>query len=612
MMTQGDLEQARYAGNDPRRPSYQEAQERFPTPAAFYDSMCEDKSSDDRTSPGLATCVVRREKGDPHPHDRNAPEESFPTPTVYDASGKGNPRAEQKEGSRHAVSLHHLAAEWPTPRVGGGNRTSRQSLTNEKGHPKGRSNVGLEQAVEMADGRLPSELEGLTPEDVLPGVRRRWPTPRTAMASMYPESDEANANRGGESLATAVDKEEQDPRMWPTPSACLAGEGEEYLEGLVNKAGEPVQPGERAYHPDAKWHVQVTLNRAVRLFPTPRAQDAKHGEATDNELAREKGMDLLHVRLKREGPWPTPMASSNRTSQKAQTGRPTAGPSRGGSSLGLEDAVEAEEGRREWPTPRHRDHKGPGFGDDLPAHVEEDERRKEWPTPRASNPGSRPNGNGGKVLAEEVEIAAGTRERGKKKEDWPTPRANDWKGADPARDENRSGKRHAGDDLATAVDKKTNWPTPTSGMYKQDVMDTGQYAEGIQDRGHQVMLSASVKLEDDTPPEKREPGLLNPDWVDWLMGWPIGWTCLDPLPAQSLELWAAASHEGIWWSIEPPHIPRTTRNKVQRTNRLKADGNGQVSLCAAAAASVLYRVIQDIDTKEGQADVEYDLMDFCE
>jgi hypothetical protein len=35
-----------------------------------------------------------------------------------------------------------------------------------------------------------------------------------------------------------------------------------------------------------------------------------------------------------------------------------------------------------------------------------------WPTPRACNPGSRPNGKGGKVLAEEVAIAEGMKQRG--------------------------------------------------------------------------------------------------------------------------------------------------------------------------------------------------------
>ena len=39
---------------------------------------------------------------------------------------------------------------------------------------------------------------------------------------------------------------------------------------------------------------------------------------------------------------------------------------------------------------------------------------KLWPTPRASDPGSRPNGKGGKVLSEEVMIEEGLRQRGKK------------------------------------------------------------------------------------------------------------------------------------------------------------------------------------------------------
>ena len=39
---------------------------------------------------------------------------------------------------------------------------------------------------------------------------------------------------------------------------------------------------------------------------------------------------------------------------------------------------------------------------------------KLWPTPRAANPGSRPNSKGGRVLEEEVQIAAGLRTRGQK------------------------------------------------------------------------------------------------------------------------------------------------------------------------------------------------------
>ena len=33
---------------------------------------------------------------------------------------------------------------------------------------------------------------------------------------------------------------------------------------------------------------------------------------------------------------------------------------------------------------------------------------------------------------------------------------------------------------------------------------------------------------------------LNPEWVEWLMGWPIGWTALDPLVEDRLKEWLRA------------------------------------------------------------------------
>jgi hypothetical protein len=98
-----------------------------------------------------------------------------------------------------------------------------------------------------------------------------------------------------------------------------------------------------------------------------------------------------------------------------------------------------------WPTPTRHDgkdnaspaailRKSPGLG--VVAQI--------WPTPRAGNPGSRPNGKGGKVLAEEV----------KKQEN--------------------------------------------------GLMPGGQ---------------------------------LNPPWVEWLMGWPIGWTDCEPLGMDKFQRW---------------------------------------------------------------------------
>ena len=73
-----------------------------------------------------------------------------------------------------------------------------------------------------------------------------------------------------------------------------------------------------------------------------------------------------------------------------------------------------------------------------------------WPTPRACNPGSRPNGKGGRVLAEEVAIAEGMKKRG----------------------------------------------------------EPGSAA-----------------------------GLISPEWVELLMGWPQGWTGLQPLEMAKFQEW---------------------------------------------------------------------------
>ena len=62
------------------------------------------------------------------------------------------------------------------------------------------------------------------------------------------------------------------------------------------------------------------------------------------------------------------------------------------------------------------------------------------------------------------------------------------------------------------------WPTPT--------------ANGWGSTGHQQMLDSQVQQGQITKDEKRQMvqghgGKLNPTWVEWLMGFPIGWTDLE-------------------------------------------------------------------------------------
>ena len=74
-------------------------------------------------------------------------------------------------------------------------------------------------------------------------------------------------------------------------------------------------------------------------------------------------------------------------------------------------------------------------------------------------------------------------------------------------------------------------------------------------------------------------GHLNPDWVEWLMGWPVGWTSLDPL--SDLGEW----FNGAWWDVEP--VPRVTTDKTNRSKRLRTIGNGQVPACVVLAFGCL-------------------------
>lgn len=88
-----------------------------------------------------------------------------------------------------------------------------------------------------------------------------------------------------------------------------------------------------------------------------------------------------------------------------------------------------------------------------------------WPTPKAANPGSRPNGKGGKILEEEVAIAEGLRVRGEKM--WPTPAQFDVSGGPYPTELTETGfvsyhPQPHGAKLSDAVRVSSGLPTPKS------------------------------------------------------------------------------------------------------------------------------------------------------
>lgn len=101
----------------------------------------------------------------------------------------------------------------------------------------------------------------------------------------------------------------------------------------------------------------------------------------------------------------------------------------------------------------------------------------------------------------------------------PTPRASD-----ATRGDCPSERRRRSPSLVSI--NALNWPTPTACMSKGSspaslTRKTGRSREN--DRlDHKVMAL--------------DGGSLNPTWVEWLMGWPLGWTDLQPLAtAKSLS-----------------------------------------------------------------------------
>jgi hypothetical protein len=155
-----------------------------------------------------------------------------------------------------------------------------------------------------------------------------------------------------------------------------------------------------------------------------------------------------------------------------------------------------------------------------------------WPTPIVSLGGGRtPDGKRGRDLAS---IMQGR---------WPTPNAFDankvsleqtpeqWQ----ARREQQKAENPNLHDLhlhlAVAVKM---WPTPVSKSDKGGRMglDGGNHARTMLRENH-----GSQALKELTG------GSLNPEWVAWLMGWPLGWTSLEPLATDKFRQWLRSHGE---------------------------------------------------------------------
>ena len=108
------------------------------------------------------------------------------------------------------------------------------------------------------------------------------------------------------------------------------------------------------------------------------------------------------------------------------------------------------------------------------------------------------------------------------------------------------------------------WPTPTV----QDASNDGGPSQFLRDT---IPLNARVRIGD-----RANPGKLNPDWVERLMGIDPGYTLPEGPPVDTIldpERW----RDGSW----EEGIPRLTQVKDGRRARLKMLGNAVVPQCVA-------------------------------
>ena len=252
------------------------------------------------------------------------------------------------------------------------------------------------------------------------------------------------------------------------------------------------------------------------------------------------------------------------------------------------------------------------FGELSGAGIEAAAESAPWPTVTAKGNGNRSEygGKSGDGLDTAVKRA------GAVSAPWPTPTCMGLDGGSNSRKAARARGRY----IEGAGAKSATGPTPTAHAAKPVCMEKARdglnYAVergktkshlyptvGTQTMGGCSGSFAKLKELEEigrlTPEERRamsshltggkDPdtancGMLNPDWVEWLMGWPIWWTDVNFRNAdggQCVMPWLDLADDPAEWPT--PLMQRITTRKTHRVHRIETLGNGQVPLCAAVA-----------------------------
>ena len=245
----------------------------------------------------------------------------------------------------------------------------------------------------------------------------------------------------------------------------------------------------------------LNLQDQVRAWPTPTASDA--GGNAKSPAVRERGHGTNLAGAVRD--WPTPTASS-RTMQDLEQARfagndprrpkySQSWPTPTANLRNLNESPESFTARAEFWRMRA------GYHNHIPLSV----LVKMWLTPVSadSHTGRVAYARGNPTLEAAVQQSM-----------WPTPSSRDWKDT-PGMAETAEDGRNRLDQLARRVyhEERKHWPTPRA-------MDAEKVPSGHRETSDS--LNASVARAENM--QVSATGQLNPTWVEWLMGFPLGWT----------------------------------------------------------------------------------------
>jgi len=668
---------------------------RFPTPTTEDAGRAGSKEAWDEWEQDGRTTPFRLQNAI---HSEDPDRISFPTPTAqpFGTMSSGYRDADNPGVKKESLDTMARNDSWPTP-TAATNRKSTRAMTASKDNGR-RSGGGqssppaLEQAVELAEGIIPKELEGIPFEDLPEATRDMFPTPTaTERSGINP-----NTGKGG-GLSKMIAWSDEERGLWPTPRAQgMVGGSSIYKKAQALLQSGNITPEEATAMFDGigrdagGWPDQEVRQE----YPTPRTANASMTAESDETLfARgrtgndclanvaqrldEAGQDQAIAATIQREEWRTP-STMDAHGEFVREGKKLTGRKPSDPQVNLADQVAASE-RQEYPTPTASDGMRAGKAIDPDAWLESRARhaargvnkhysldvavhfvdqgrdpkakqeRAEWPTPSAARSGENEDfldrlvtKDGEPAVRGERAYNPGAKHHAQltldrvvklpsERDTFPTPApgthgrgAHAHKGVVNAllRDEKpevqsltvdivmagelrkvgvrevvtfRTGEviMHDGSTRYITVDiqeDRKTWPTTTASDALGTRRSTARTDEWTSNPGT-TLLDATLEADGEGTEgwqedlrKKNPPPQLSPDWVEWLMGWPLGWTRLDGgTDPEGLEEWVVESSMNRWWWREPEGLARVTREKKDRVSRLKALGNGQVPASAAAA-----------------------------